>query len=335
MNIAIALNKKFLRYGYVMLTSLFENNKDEDISVTVLHRGLTEADFRNYMELAGKYGQRLSPLEITEEMIPSGLPSTEKWPIEVYFRLMLPFLLPESVERLLYLDTDIIVGRPLKELYEIDLSGNLMAAVPDNSDGNLSDLQNRIFEEIIASDRDFHYMNSGVLLMDIKALRDAYTPEGFVDTAVKLKDLITAFDQDIINYMFHGRIKSLPAEKYNLFARLFYNSGYDYRKVKAAGTVIIHYTGPKPWSGVNLRTDMEKFWWEYAVMTPYYHEFLEELVMAEIENGFENTNEFKYQLYQREQLLDEIDALRARAKEYEQALKDCSALLQKLGGTPQ
>ncbi len=332
MNIAIALNEKFLRYGYVMLTSLFYNNKDEDITVYVLHRDIPEAAFEDYRALGTEHGNTIIPMEITEDMVPSDLPNTDKWPIEVYFRLVLPFLLTEDVDRLLYLDTDIIVDRSLEELYGMKMGDALMAAVPDNSDGKLSDAQMQIFGSIIETDRDFHYVNSGVILMNIAGLRHAYTPESFSETANRLKDLITAFDQDIINYMFHGRIIYLPAEKYNLFARLYHNSGYTYDRVRSEGTSIIHYTGPKPWSGKSLRTDMEKFWWTYAAKTPYYYDFLEELVCEEIGNGYENTNEFKYQLYQKQELQNQVDTLKAREQEYLQVIKESGELLKRLGG---
>lgn len=332
MNIAIALNEKYIRYGYVMLTSLFENNRDEDICVTVLHRGISNDRFDPYHLLASKYGAKISPLEITEDMVPDNLPNTDKWPIEVYFRLMLPFLLPKEVDRLLYLDTDIIVDNPLNGLYDMDMGDALMAAVPDNSDGKLSEVQMQIFGDILESEPDFHYVNSGVILMNIAGIRKAYSPDNFGKIANELKDLITAFDQDVINYMFHGRILYLPAEKYNLFARLYHNSGYTYERVKSENTVIIHYTGPKPWSGKSLRTDMEKFWWTYAAMTPYYNDFLEELVREEIETGFENTNEFNYQLYLRQELQTLVDVLKDREKEYLQVIKESGELLKKLGG---
>lgn len=331
MNIAIALNEKFLRYGYVMLTSLFENNSKEEVSVTVLHRGIDDSRFEPYRLLAQRYNAAVTPMDITCDMIPGDLPNTDKWPIEVYFRLMLPFLLPVSVERLLYLDTDIIVDRSLKDLYEMDFDGSLIAAVPDNSDGKLSEKQMSIFSKIMDEVSDFHYVNSGVILMNISLLREFYTPLSFMETAEKLKSQITAFDQDLINYMFCGRIKYLPAEKYNLFARLFHNSGYDYSRVKNERTAIIHYTGPKPWSGTNLRTDMEKFWWDYAALTPYYHEFLEELVESEIETGFENTNEFRYQKYLQQNLQAEVDTLKTRETEYLKVIKESGELLKKLG----
>ncbi len=166
MNIAIALNRPFLRYGYVMLTSVFENHKDIDLNIYVLHRDITDEDFADYKKLAEEYSQTLTTICITEEMIPGGLPKTDKWPIEVYFRMMLPFLLSEE-EKVLYLDTDIIVRGSLTDLYDIEMGDHLFAASVDNSDGNLSEKQHLIFDGVISTDPDFHYINSGVLLMNL------------------------------------------------------------------------------------------------------------------------------------------------------------------------
>ena len=329
MNIAISLNKPFIRYGYVMLTSVFENHRNVELNVCVLHRDISDEEFKEYKSLAERYGQKLSTLCITEDMIPGDLPNTDKWPIEVYFRMMLPFLLSNE-DKVLYLDTDIIVRNELTDLYDVDMGDKLFAAAVDNSDGNLSDKQHVIFDEVISSDQDFHYINSGVLLMNLRELRKVYSIESFLKTAERFKESITAFDQDLINYMFHGRMIYIPSEKYNLFARLYYNSGYNYEKVKDAKVAIIHYSGPKPWSGQNLRTDIEKFWWEYARLTPYYHEFLEELVEAEMSRGYESTNEFKYQEYLLGQAEMEIKELKKRETEYIKLIDESRVLLEKL-----
>ena len=97
-----------------------------------------------------------------------------------------------------------------------------------------------------------------------------------------------------------------------------------------SGTTIIHYSGPKPWSGKSLKTDIDGFWWDYARLTPYYTQFLEDVISEEISTGFENTNEFKYQLYLRQQLEAEIERLRSKEREYLGIIADSRKLLEKM-----
>ena len=102
MNVAISINEKFSRYGYVMLSSLFRHHMDEEIKVYVLYRLLSEQRKKEMEELASQYkGKEILFVQITVEDIPFRLPSTEKWPVEVYFRLLLPFFASAGRENLI------------------------------------------------------------------------------------------------------------------------------------------------------------------------------------------------------------------------------------------
>lgn len=329
MNLALAINEPYLRYAYVMLTSVFENHKEEAVSVFLLHGGIAEEKLHIYDELAERYGQSIRCLAITEELFPKTLPSTEKWPLEIYYRLALPFLLSE--ERILYLDADIIVNRSLKPLYETELSGALLSACPDISDGNLSELQNQLFHNLM-QEADFHYYNSGVLLMDLAGIRREFTLEALIGQVFTLKDLLSAFDQDLINYVFHGRILPQDASVYNHFARIGYLRGIGYEEIMAGNTAIVHYSGPKPWSAVNLRTNVEKLWWDYAKKTPFYRELLEELLYAEMDAGYRSTNEFRYQELLLTDVQNERDRLKKREQELLLVMEESRKLIEKLSG---
>lgn len=330
MNVAISINEKFSRYGYVMLSSLFRHHMDEEIKVYVLYRLLSEQRKKEMEELASQYkGKEILFVQITVEDIPFRLPSTEKWPVEVYFRLLLPFLLPQE-ERILYLDTDIVIRDSLLSLYQLPFENNLLWAAVDNNDGNLNEKQKQLFSDIWQSYPDFHYVNSGVLLMNLAGLREVYQPEKITETASKLESVLFAFDQDLINYLFYDRIGFFVGETYNFFARLYHNSGYTYDDVVQSGVVILHYTGAKPWSGENLLTDLDRFWWEEAKRTPYYEEFLEERIMEELNVGFENLHEVRAEKLKNELIRGEVEELENRLSEYRKMLDDCRELLQKL-----
>ena len=330
MNVAISLNEKFTRYGYVMLSSLFCQHENDEMKVFVLHRELSEQRKDEYKKLADNYrNKEVIFLEVTKEEFSNALPSTEKWPVEIYYRLLLPFLLPKE-ERILYLDTDIIVREPLYELYELPFDGKLLWGAIDNNDGNLTENQEKLFADIRENNPEFHYINSGVLLMNLNGLRETYQPKDIEELAMKQAQLLFAFDQDLINYLFYDRIGYLNGERYNFFARLYHNSGYTYQDVTEKKVAIVHYSGAKPWSGQNLLTDLDRFWWDEAKKTPYFGELLEERTFEEMEVGYENSHEFFYADYRLKEATREVDRLRKKEEEYLLLIRDSKELIEKL-----
>ncbi len=89
---------------------------------------------------------------------------------------------------------------------------------------------------------------------------------------------MSAPDQDILNYVHWEKIGYVDPYEYNLFARIAHNENMTYQTVKEQ-TYIIHYAGDKPWNSTNVHYDIERLWWDYAKLTPFYAEFLEEFML--------------------------------------------------------
>jgi len=276
MNIATALNSKYMRYTYVMLTSLFINNPGTDIHVYLLHSDLSAEDQTYLGGLAAKHGHTIHFLKIAREDFPADLPTTAAWSLETYFRLMLLDILPADVDRLLYLDVDMIIDKSLSELYNTDFEGANFCACKDMTvDFPTGDSRDKIFRDHIAN--GFTYFNAGMMLWNIENLRGQYSFKKYMDLAKALDYQMLAPDQDLLNYMHAGQIKFVDEYNYDLFSRMAYNSGIHYDDVKKE-TSIIHFAGMKPWEGQYIHYDIEKLWWDYAKETPFYHELLEEFI---------------------------------------------------------
>lgn len=287
MNIAVAANADFLKYLYVMLTSLLEHNGEENktCSIYLLSADLNEEQTEIIRELVETYGGELHFIPMDIEKFPKELPSNEMITIETYFRLALPELLPPELERVLYLDADLVVLKPLKELYETDFEGRSFAACKD---GTAVSKEHAARSELFAELRekeDFQYFNAGVLLFNLKKLRRTCDFGFFMEQALLRKDKLVFHDQDLLNCLFSGDVKYVDAEKYNLAARTAFNIGYRIPWVREH-TAILHYAGPKPWRHKEVRYELERFWWEYAKKTPYYTELLEDMVLPEIDTGY-------------------------------------------------
>lgn len=276
MNIATALNSKYMRYTYVMLTSLFMNNPNTAIHVYLLHSDLSESDQTHLSELAAKHGHSIHFLKINREDFPATLPTTAAWSLETYFRLMLLDILPGDVDRLLYLDVDMIIDKSLSELYSTDFEGANFCACKDMTvDFPTGDSRDKIFKDHIAG--GFTYFNAGMMLWNIENLRSEYSFKKYMELAKVLDYQMLAPDQDLLNYMHANQIKFVDEYNYDLFSRMAYNGGVHYEDVKRE-TTIIHFAGMKPWEGQYIHYDIEKLWWDYAKQTPFYHELLEEFV---------------------------------------------------------
>lgn len=282
-NVATALNSKYMRYTYVMLTSLFENQpNDIDIHVYLLHSDLTENDRHMLGEVVSSYGGSLHWLSVDRELFSSQCPTTDTWPLEAYYRLMLTDILPEDVERLLYLDVDIIVNKSLEELFFTDLGGKIVGACMDCNKQPFGDYRDVIFKEQII--QGFTYFCSGVLLLDIKSMRKRYHFADYMKLAEEMNFKMIAPDQDLLNYMHWKEVQILDGNKYNLFAKVAYNHDIHYAEVIQAVT-IIHFIGQKPWHGKFIHYDIEKLWWDYAKTTPFYVEFMEEFIQSAVDSS--------------------------------------------------
>lgn len=284
MNIAVAANKTFAKYLYVMMTSLLKNNT-EKMTIYLLSADMQENQITEIRELVEQYRQELCFLPIDKQMFPEGLPFSDKITLETYFRLALPELLPDNVHRVLYLDVDLIVNQSIVELYTMDLEGKCLGACRDVTFTSAQYLeQSELFAKLIGEE-DFQYFNAGILLMDLDKMRREYSFVKLMKIADEIKEYLKFHDQDLLNYVFWKDVKFAEAERFNLAARTAYNSGILYDWVEK-NSAIIHYAGPKPWEQKEVRYELEKFWWDYAKETPYYVEFLENIVLVEVNTGY-------------------------------------------------
>ena len=281
MNLSAAINDAYTPYAYVMLRSLFEKNPEAEVFVYLLQYDLKDGSRKELECLTEQYGNHLVLLPIDIKRLSEKLPRTVEWPVEVYFRLLLPDLLPEEVDRILYLDADIVVNQDLRSFYETDFAGNLILGCRDLALKNLTIEQclEKRSEKLRTLFEEHRYINSGVLLFHMTDLRKKYRFQNYLDLAEELEYKIFSPDQDLINYMHRDEIGHVDEWKYNFLTWIGANNGYDYERAKRE-VAILHYAGQGPWKGGNhVHYALERFWWEQAVKTPYAKELTEGFAM--------------------------------------------------------
>lgn len=311
-NLAMSFNSRYMKYAYVMLTSLLKNkNPETRIRLFVLHSELGFEDQRAIKALMESYGDTVEYIFINNDFFPPEMPTTIDWSLEIYYRLLIPDLLPEDIDRVLYIDSDVIVNHPLDELYSTSFDGNLICACENFGDLNFGEYRKQIFEGHL--EKGLPYVASGLLLMNLEDLRPLSPFSLYLEAAEKFDYHLEMPDMDLLNYVHAGRIKVLNKYKFQIFAMQSYNEGVRYEKAKEC--VIVHYAGHKPWQGGGIHFDIEKIWWDYAKQTPYYVEFLEQFAVECICDPFvynkvQQLTEEKYlvqkELNMRKELCDKL-----------------------------
>lgn len=242
MNILCCTSNEYSPYAGVMLTSLFENNKNIKFTVYVFTTGLCPDNLERMAMLEKKYGNTICIKNFTEEDLKIKLPGD--WGIYPFLKLYAIHVL-DDIDNLLYLDTDMIVVSGISELADIDIGDNYIALAPDC--GPIAEHRKRLD---ISSDS--FYGNSGLIYYNLKKCRENNIWEKCAAFINNNDSLIRYADQDVFNKVCSGHIYEMGLE-WNMQSYYYLNSPKiqpqykDQLKCKKTKPKVIHYTCIKPW----------------------------------------------------------------------------------------
>ena len=250
MNILITINKKYVKQVNILLNSIQYSNTEESFDVYVLHRDLEEKDLEIMNNNLDLKRFEIHLIHIPEKEIHKFPVYEKRYPVEVYFRIFASNYLPQDLDRILYLDADTIVINPLKELYETDFEGNYYIAAT-----HVKKVLHKLNEIRLNIKEDEPYINTGVLLINLKALRTIHIEKEVKEFIEKNEKKLLLPDQDILVSILGNKIKLVDSLKYNLGERTLntYNINHPKNQIGlrwiCRNTVIIHYFGRnKPWN---------------------------------------------------------------------------------------
>ena len=181
----------------------------------------------------------------------------------IYFRLFLADMFPEY-DKGIYLDSDIIVPGDISELYATELDDqHVIAACPDYSIQDIPALT-RYVEKAVGVERD-RYINSGVLVLNMKIMREIHFGTQFLMLMDQWHFDTVAPDQDYLNAMCYGRVQFLD-ECWDAMPK---SSGIELEQPK-----LIHYNlFRKPWFYDDV--SYEDYFWKYAEVSSFYPEIIQ------------------------------------------------------------
>lgn len=270
MHIVCCTDSGYIMPTGVMLCSLCRNNADiplhihaiVDSSVTAEHKQQLASVLNPHDQIsfydAGQIKCDFPKIGVTNQHVTAAS----------YYRLFLSQLLPDDVDKVIYLDGDIIVRGSIRDVWNADVSDVALAAVKD--------MDERVNLQRIDYPVEYGYFNAGVLLVNLAYWRKHHLVDVFNSFMKKHADKIVYHDQDVLNFTLYKHKDCLPL-KYNAQNGFFFKKKYQLFDSKGYETelnetrnnpIIVHFTLGKPWLRFTSNPFRKDFW-HYLKQSPW------------------------------------------------------------------
>ena len=259
---------QYSKFAGTTILSLFENANTlpllPSITVHILHdHTLTTDNREKFMRLVGFYGQLINFYNV-EELCADRIAEIRKYfpnadnkrfTIATFYRLFIPFVLPNTIEKAIYLDGDIIVTLDINEFWQIELADKPLGVVTCYPIG---------LRGIVKSE---DYFNAGVLLMNLNILRkEEETVKAGMKFFSENSQHLKWGDQDLLVYCFGARAMKLP-QKFNCQVQFHARVKKELPERK-----IYHYLGLATSLTMDLSDAFNRLWMSYFIRTPFFDE---------------------------------------------------------------
>lgn len=234
-NIGFGIDKNFIRPMGVSMTSIVKNNPNENI---IFHIFIDTIDFisLNLLEKFAKQYNIAMIIYIINPNIFNKLPSTTHFAKATYNRLLMPKILNNIVDRLIYIDADIQCFGSLSNLMKLDLKNNIVAVV-----GDLKYVREKQIK--LLSLKSNQYFNAGFMYIDVKKWNEENISDKVIKVSFDNVGNLPWLDQDALNIILDNKCLYLD-KKYDFLL----NMKHKKRKVPE-NVIFVHYVGRyKPWT---------------------------------------------------------------------------------------
>lgn len=250
-NICLSCDDKYSIYAGVVITSILVSaKKDDNLNFYILDGGITDFHKKEIISLNSIRDFNINFVSIDEDLFNDykNIKTQSYISIATYYRLKISKLLLD-VDRIIYLDCDMVVNTSLKELFNINLDNYYIGGVKDIDPINVKENPS--------------YINAGMLVMNLVNIKKDNLEETFLSWTKENVDKITLGDQTIINEVCKGKIK-LVDDSWNLQSASFLNRSSYIKNPK-----IIHFCGKdKPWM-LGCQSYHRKYYFRYLQKSPW------------------------------------------------------------------
>ena len=253
-HIVFGIDDDFVRPLGVLMTSIIENNKNENIEFHIISKYISKENRRIIKQFAIENDININ-IYIIDETIFNDLPTTSYITKAMYNRFLIPLILKDVTDRVLYLDADIVCLNSIENLKKINIDNKIIAVIEESNDYVV---KKRVKDLSLTSNK---YFNSGVLYININNWINRDINNKLINYTKSVKDLIFP-DQDILNVVLEKDCLYID-QKYNYTFDVRYKSNrYIYNLPQ--NIVFLHYVGKfKPWQKWCMHP-AKKFFEKYA-----------------------------------------------------------------------
>lgn len=224
LNILYQFNEEYAPYAVVSACSLLKNNKGGDtIHLYALLDNVQQSSQERLYKQVTKYGGKLTRIDaapIVEKLKRLGV-NNYRGSYATNFKLFLSDFIPDTVNRILYIDCDTLIAGNLAETMHLDMGGMPVAMVLDSMCVS--------HKRTLGFGRNENYFNAGVILFDVKRWKACKCTERIVTHLQTERSVYMAPDQDILNLVFRDSIAVLQP-RYNMQPLHFVYSFHLYQK---------------------------------------------------------------------------------------------------------
>jgi len=246
-DLLVTFDRNYIPPFETMLRSLSASNRGERFHLWLMHQDIPEEDLEKLQRYCTALDMELTEVKVGKDLFEQA-PVTDRYPSEMYYRMLSPKLLPDTLDRILYIDPDTLILNPLRPLWETDLGNSIFAAASHTASNELMDGLNKLRLDTVSS-----YFNTGVELIDLSRARLLVHPDSIFAFIREHGEELLLPDQDVFNALYGKYTMLIDDAVWNYDARYYPKyliSGDEARTVEWVmnHTAILHFCGrDKPW----------------------------------------------------------------------------------------
>lgn len=236
MNVFYSFNDAYATLAGISIYSLLENTKDcQNINIYIVDSGISEQNKQKIQKMVDLFGQKAFFVEMPsfEKVLGISI-DAGRWNINVYSKLFAASILPVEVDKIISIDCDTIIMHSLKELWDINLNGAVVAGV--------NECMSQYYRRNLGKQDKDHYFNSGMLVLNLEEFRKGNYEELFWKYMKRYGSSLAYLDQDLVNAVVPQQKMLLLDPKYNAITPIFC---LDYRELIRMRNASIYYAQDK------------------------------------------------------------------------------------------
>lgn len=237
LHIALCFDREFIMPAGVALYSIISNNRHINLHFHLLISGIEEKECSAFYELEGP-NTSISVYYITDKFDINPDTLVLGIPLSTCLRFLIPEVIDDKINKILYLDCDVICNSHLDELVDYNLNANIACVIPDSPE-----MQERV-KKLDYGIEFINYFNAGVMFINTSEWKKNNITQKALEM-INSGKVYRYADQDVLNILLNGRVHYLD-KKYNNKTTLSVRC--DEEQKNLPNTIIMHYvTQNKPW----------------------------------------------------------------------------------------